>query len=76
MILDLLEKYFIDVHNQKIWLWLDITNVGWSQQKKNGLSKKTIDKLKDYFELEEFGDNEFVSKTILDKYYLQISIIK
>ena len=73
MVFDVIEKYFIDVENQTIWEWLGITQVTWSSQKTNGISKKNTEKLKKKFFLKEFIDKKTI-EVILEKYYNVIKI--
>lgn len=69
MINEVLEKYSKDVFGIPVWEWLGIAKVTWSVQKKNGLSKKNNQKIREYFGAMDMDDKTFLIHLVKD--YIQ-----
>lgn len=60
MLYDVIEYHWKTNENISIWKWLGITQVTWSQQKKNGVSQKHIDKVMEFFDVDMTNDELLV----------------
>lgn len=67
MIEEIIEEYFYKKEGIKVWDWLGIAQTNWSIQKKNGLSKPTQEKLKEYFNINDLGKES--AQTIIKRFY-------
>lgn len=69
MLAEVLEKYSKDIFDIPVWEWLDIKQVTWSVQKKNGLSKNNMSKIDKHFGFSKKDTERIKVREITDRYY-------
>jgi len=69
MLNEILEKYWKDRLNQPIYRWLGISQVTWAQQKKTKIARKHLEKIYEYFDMDEKLTEHEKVKVITEAYY-------
>jgi hypothetical protein len=69
MLIEVIEKYWVDKMECPIYEWLGISQVTWCQQKKSKIAKKHLDKIFTHFDIKQDTPEHQAVKMITNTYY-------